>query len=202
MFHWLLAVCVIGAIISANIGGGAMAWHLRFGYASLALLLFRLIWGFIGPRYARFSSFPPSPYVTWQYLRGRASPAPGHSPLAAWSVYAMLLVITIQIVTGLFADDGIIWAGPLRDGVSEATSNALTGWHLRNRFVLIALIALHLVAIVWYRAARGRRLTRAMITGDAALLPHTPAARDDLLVRLGGLALAVLCGLAVWVLVR
>ena len=201
IFHWLLAICVIGAIISANIGGNAMAWHLRFGYASLALLLFRLIWGFVGPRYARFASFPPNPRAAWLYLRGRASPRPGHSPLAAWSVYAMLLAAAIQTLTGLFANDGIMWDGPLRNWVSEATSNSLTGWHLRNRIVLIALIVLHLAAIVWYRVARDRRLTHAMITGDA-LAPETPSARDDLPVRLSGLALAILCGLAVWALVR
>jgi hypothetical protein len=73
--------------------------------------------------------------------------------------------------------------------------------HLRNRIVLIALIVLHLAAILWYRVARGRPLTHAMITGDA-LAPETPSARDDLLVRLSGLALAILCGLAVWALVR
>jgi cytochrome b len=233
IFHWLLAICVIGAIISANIGGNAMAWHLRFGYASLALLLFRVIWGFVGPRYARFASFPPNPRAAWLYLRGRASHRPGHSPLAAWSVYAMLLAVAIQTLTGLFANDGIMWDGPLRNWVSEATSNSLTGWHLRNRIVLIALIVLHLAAIVWYRVARDRRLTHAMITGDAPLpeagphksaapgsagasqaqstfftqtaelaRPETPSARDDFLVRLSGLALAILCSLAVWALVR
>lgn len=210
MFHWLLAVCVIGAIISANIGGNAMAWHVRFGSATLALLLFRVIWGFVGPRYARFSSFLPNPVAAWAQLRGRAPSRPGHSALAAWSVYAMLLAVGAQVATGLFANDGIMWDGPLRNWVSEATSNWLTGWHLRNRIVLIALIVLHIAAIAWYRLARRKHLTRAMITGDTVVTDapvgpsglNPPAARDDGWTRLGGLVVAALCGLSVWLLLR
>ena len=60
LFHWSLAACVVGAVVSVNIGGNAVGWHFRFGYAILALLLFRVVWGFAGSRYARFASFPPS----------------------------------------------------------------------------------------------------------------------------------------------
>ncbi len=101
LFHWGLAISIAGSIIS--IKTGHTDWHFRFGYLILTLLLFRLVWGFAGPRYARFSSFPPSLAAAWAYVRGRAAPTPGHSPLAAWSVYALLASCTFQVVSGLFS---------------------------------------------------------------------------------------------------
>src|SRR5690606_33939821 len=100
VFHWVLAACVVGSIVSANVGGNALAWHFRFGYAILALLLFRFVWGFVGPRYARFSSFPPKPAAALRQLRDGAPRTPGHSPLGALSVYAMLVVLAMQALTG------------------------------------------------------------------------------------------------------
>ena len=70
VFHWALAACIVGSILTASIGGNAIGWHFRFGYAILALVLFRLVWGFAGPRYARFSSFPPNPAAAIAHLRG------------------------------------------------------------------------------------------------------------------------------------
>ena len=101
LFHWGLVVCVVGSIISANVGGNALAWHFRFGYAILALLLFRLVWGFVGPRYARFSSFAPDPLAALRHLRNGAPITPGHSPLGALSVYAMLVVLAVQAARSL-----------------------------------------------------------------------------------------------------
>lgn len=204
LFHWALAVSIIGAIVSVNVGGDAMAWHFRFGYAVLTLLLFRIIWGFAGPRYARFSSFPPRVGAAWRSLRDPGgSVAPGHSASAALSVYALLIAVAIQVGTGLFSNDAIIWEGPLRDWVSAEQSDMLTGWHLRNRFLLIGLIALHLLAIVWWRVRHGKRLTRAMITGDAERVSAADeAARDDAGMRLRALIILAACALAVGFLVR
>src|SRR5690606_9284218 len=70
LFHWALVACVIGSLVSINIGGNAVGWHFRFGYAILTLLLFRVAWGFVGPRHARFANFPPNPAAAWRYLRG------------------------------------------------------------------------------------------------------------------------------------
>jgi cytochrome b len=169
LFHWALAACVVGSLVSVNLGGNAVAWHFRFGYAILTLLLFRLAWGFVGPRYARFSSFPPSPMAALRYLRGQEAPAAGHSPLGALSVYALLLSLAFQAGTGLFANDAIMWDGPLRNTVSNATSNWLTSLHKTNRFVLLGLIALHLAAIAFYALLKRKSLVRPMITGDATL---------------------------------
>jgi len=199
LFHWALAISVIGAIVSVNIGGNAMAWHFRFGYAVLTLLLFRIIWGFIGPRYARFSSFPPRLGAAWRALRDpQSSVTPGHSASAALSVYALMLVVGIQVGTGLFSNDAIMWEGPLRAWVTSDQSDMITGWHLTNRFALIALIVLHLAAIIWWRLRHGKRLTRAMVTGDAEdFPPATEAARDDATVRIRAFVILAICAGAV-----
>ena len=181
IFHWALAICVAGSLVSIEIGGNAVGWHFRFGYAILTLLLFRLLWGFLGPRYARFSSFPPSPRATIDYLLGKKPHAAGHSPLAAWSVYALLLSLGFQVVTGLFANDAIMWDGPLRNRVSNDTSDWLTHLHESNRIVLLSLIGLHLVAIIAYRLFKGRNLVVPMIDGNVRIETDAtapPAAAD------------------------
>ncbi|MDT3678167.1 MAG: cytochrome b/b6 domain-containing protein [Burkholderiaceae bacterium] len=212
LFHWSLTACIVGSIVSAKIGGNAFAWHFRFGYAILALVLFRLAWGFAGPRYARFASFPPNPAAAWRRLRGEGDAAReiGHGPLGALSVYAMLASVALQAGTGLFASDDILWDGPLKDTVSNAMSATLTAVHLVNRYVLIALIVLHLAAITWYARARRRPLVRAMIDGNVPLAsrearsqdawPPVPAA-DDAGVRASAALLLGASAALVWAVV-
>lgn len=208
LFHWSLAACVAGAVVSVNIGGNAVGWHFRFGYAILALLLFRLVWGFAGPRYARFASFPPSPAAALRHLRAppTGSAAPGHNPLGALSVYAMLLALAVQVGTGLFANDAIMWDGPLKNLVSNAASDALTRVHKINRFVVIALVLLHVGAIAFHRLVRGHRLVAAMVHGDALIDPAggaamPEAARDDTALRLRALLVLAVSVALVWALV-
>lgn len=204
-FHALLALCVVGSIVSVQFGGNAIAWHFRFGYAILALLLFRLIWGFAGPRYARFASFPPDPRAAIASLRGASHAGGGHNPLGALSVYAMLAALAFQAVSGLFANDSIMWDGPLRHWVSESTSELITRWHRLNRYLILGLIGLHLAAIAWYSLRRGQRLVGPMLTGDRSIEdgagPAPAPARDDARVRLAALGLLTLCAAAVAALV-
>ncbi len=201
IFHWMLALAIAGSIVS--IKTGHTDWHFRFGYLILALLLFRLVWGFVGPRYARFSSFPLRLAAGWRYLRGREPARAGHSPLGALSVYALLLACAFQVVTGLFANDGILWDGPLRKWVSGSTSDTITALHLANRLVLIALIILHVAAIIWYRIARRQNLVAPMLTGDSSHAPPgSEPAQDNWAMRARALAVAVLCGFAVGWLTR
>ena len=201
LFHWALALCIVGSIVTIKIG--ETGWHFRFGYAILTLLLFRFIWGFAGPRYARFSSFPPRLAAAWHALRHPEAIHVGHSPLGALSVYALLIACTFQVVSGLFANDGILWDGPLRNWVSGSTSDAITGLHLANRIVLIALIALHLIAIAWYRIGRRKDLIRPMLTGDTVAAPqNAEPAQDDLAIRIRAAAILALSALAVSALVR
>ncbi len=200
VFHWLLAGCVIGSIVTVNIGGNAIGWHFRFGYAILTLVLFRIAWGFVGPRYARFASFPPSPSGAIRYLRGKSAAGPGHNPLGALSVYMLLAALCVQVGTGLFANDDIMWEGPLKPLVSNAASELLTRVHRLNRLVVIALVVLHLAAIAFYAAVRKQTLVRPMIDGDRELdaaSAHAPA-DDGARTRVRASLILACCALLVW----
>ena len=205
LFHWTLMLSVIGSVVSAKIGGNAMAWHFRLGYVALALLAFRLLWGLVGGRWSRFASFVYGPGALMRYLKGESRPGEhhevGHSPLGALSVLALLALLCAQVGSGLFADDEIASSGPLVRFVSGATSSLLTGWHKNwGQWLILAMVALHVLAIVVYRVRRGRDLVTPMIVGDKLLPADVPAARDTLATR--GLALVLLAGCgaaAAWV---
>ena len=203
-FHWLLAACVIGSVVSAKIGGNAMVWHFRLGFAIFALLAFRILWGLVGGRWSRFASFIYGPSTVLRYLRGRALPREnldvGHNPLGAFSVFALLALLAAQVGTGLFADDDISNTGPLIKFVSGATSSLLTRWHKNfGQWLIIALVLLHVGAIVFYLVRKRQNLITPMLTGDKLLPARVPASADHLASR--GLALALLaaCGaLVAW----
>ncbi|MEZ5729746.1 MAG: cytochrome b/b6 domain-containing protein [Burkholderiaceae bacterium] len=203
LFHWCLALLVVAAFVTINVGGNWVQWHFRCGYAILALLLFRLIWGVVGGRHSRFASFVVGPRAVLSYLREPADVphAPGHNPLGALSVLAILSALTIQIVLGLFANDDIASEGPLAVLVSKETSDLLTSAHHAWKVAVIALIALHVSAIVFYRVARKRNLVAPMIAGDAdSPVPFEPS-RDDAGRRLLALVVLAACALAVWLIV-
>ena len=195
LFHWALALCVLGAVISAKLGGNAMVWHMRLGYAALTLLGFRLLWGLVGGRWSRFSSFFYSPAALWRYLSRRPRPDDhfevGHNPLGALSVFAMLVWLAIQVGSGLIADDEIATTGPLVRFVASETSLAWTAHHKSwGQWLVFALVGLHLLAIVFYRWRKGSAMLKAMVLGDKDLPAETPASRDSAATRL--LAAAVL----------
>lgn len=208
LFHWTLMLCVIGSVVSAKIGGNAMVWHFRLGYVVLALLAFRLLWGVVGGHWSRFARFVYGPSSLRRYLQGASRPDEhhevGHSPLGALSVFALLALLAAQVGTGLLADDEIASSGPLVRFVSGATSSLATGWHKNwGQWLILAMVALHVLAIVVYRARYRRDLVTPMITGDKLLpaaVPAIPAARDTAATR--GLALVLLAlgaALAAWV---
>lgn len=205
LFHWALALSVLGSIVTAKIGGNAMLWHFRLGYLAMGLLLFRLVWGLVGGRWSRFASFVYAPRAVWAYLRGRVGTDGrddiGHSPLGALSVWALLGLLSFQVGTGLFADDEIANIGPLNRFVSERTAHLLTGWHEEvGESVLIALIIVHVLAVLFYRWVRRKDLIGPMITGDKVLPAGTPASADGWPQRLGALALVVaVAALVRWV---
>jgi cytochrome b len=194
LFHWLLVACLIGSFVS--IKAGWMDWHFRFGYGALTLIVFRLLWGFVGPRYARFSSFLFKPSALLAQLRGRPD-APrtlGHSPTGSLSVFALLAVIAIQASAGLFASDDIASEGPLARLVSNAFVEQATWLHHTNELVILALVALHLLAILFYRFFKRQSLVRPMLIGDRLLpagsVKEELAARDDAAIRLRALVVA------------
>ena len=207
IFHVLFACTVTGAIVTAKIGNTWMDWHVKLGIASLALIIFRVIWGVVGPRYARFSQFVFGPVAVWKYLQSISHAThkyPGHNPLGGWSVVAMLTVIGIQAMTGLFANDEILTQGPLVQYVRDATSAWLTGIHQFNEKIVYVILGLHLVAILVY-TVKGQKLIGPMIHGDVPahrLADQTPNTQDHLRTRIAACILAIVLSYGVWWLVQ
>lgn len=206
LFHWSLALCVVGLIVTGTIGGGWMNWHMRLGYAVLTLLLFRLVWGFIGGHWSRFGAFLYAPSSVLAYLRGETGPNGrydvGHSPLGALSVFALLAVLVVQVATGLIADDEIATVGPLNRFVETALGLRATSWHKNlGQYLIIALVVLHVGAVFFYLLKKGRNLIAPMWHGDkTALPPGTPASADGAAQRTLALVLmAAALGLAWWI---
>jgi cytochrome b len=163
LFHWTLAALIGLSWWSAEEHKDAL--HLWSGMAILTLLLFRILWGFFGSSTARFSSFVRGPASVFAYLRGQWRGI-GHTPLGALSVLALLLVLALQVGLGLVAqdEDGLM-AGPLANLVGLSTSEAATELHESLFNILLALIALHIAAIAYYRLFRRKDLVTPMITG-------------------------------------
>ena len=196
IFHWALAVTVLTSIITAHVGGNAMQWHVGCGMVALILLTFRILWGLVGGRWSRFASFIYSPGTVLRYLRGQTRADEhldvGHNPLGSGSVFALLGLLALQVATGLVADDEIATQGPLNRLVSSETASQASGWHKDiGQWILVALITLHVAAIVFYKLKKGKNLVTPMVLGDKDLPSSTPASADGLKPRVLALALLV-----------
>ena len=200
IFHWALVAGVLGLAISGTIGGNVMVWHFRFGYAVLTLLLFRIIWGLVGGRWSRFGAFIYSPQSVFNYLKGRgkAEHSVGHSPIGAGSVFAMLGILLAQVGSGMLSDDEIAFAGPLTRFVSNASVSLATNYHKNiGKWILLALVLLHIAAIVFY-LWRKHNLVGAMLHGDKELVTRVPPSRDDAASRTAALVVLAACGALVY----
>ena len=164
IFHWMLVACVLGSFISVKIGGNAMVWHGRFGLAVVGLVVFSLVWGFVGSTYARFSQFVRGPGAIKAYLQGHWQ-GEGHNPLGALSVLAMLGTLLILVATGLFANDDIAFEGPLYSLVGKEFSDRVAGIHRLIEPLTILLVLAHVGAIAFYVRVRKETLIMPMITG-------------------------------------
>lgn len=168
LFHWLLAALI--AFSWWSVHHDHTDWHIWSGCAVLTLLVFRLLWGFVGGSTARWSTFVRGPRAVANYLRGEWSGI-GHNPLGGLSVLVLLGAVAIQVGLGLVAqDEDGIYAGPLYRLVSSDMSDKARDVHEQWFNVIVGLIVLHVAAIIFYQI-RGKRLTMPMITGRAALDP-------------------------------
>ena len=174
LVHWLLAALI--AFSWWSVHHHHTDWHIWSGCAILTLLLFRILWGFVGSSTARFSGFVRGPSAVAAYWRGRWNGI-GHNPVGALSVIALLAAVAVQVGLGLVSEDEDgIFMGPLAGLVSTETSDKARDLHELWFNVILALVALHLLAIAYYRL-RGRKLTLPMITGRAELPDGTEPMR-------------------------
>ena len=209
LFHWslvgLVAFSAITGQFAERLGSRFMDWHMLSGYAILALLLFRLAWGFVGSTHARFANFVRGPGTVLKYLGALAAgkpdaQQPGHNPLGGWSVLAMLGALAVQVGSGLFqSDEDLGVEGPLAKHVANRTIDLLHRVHETTFWLLLGLVALHLGAIVFYRVVKGENLVRPMFTGDKPLCGIADARGGAWW--LGALLLSAAAG-AVWYLVN
>ena len=207
LFHWLLVACIIGSLITIHVSDSAVELHAYFGYCILTLLVFRVIWGFVGSRHARFSSFIPNRQSILNYLEGKSPQFLGHNPIGALSVFALLFALSVQVVTGLFVDDEIAFQGPFAKYVPNAVVSILSEIHEGNQVVIYFLITLHILAIWYYRKFKGENLVKPMITGDKEIDPSEEAnylpsdlghnSKDGVLQRVLALLLFVLVAVAI-----
>ena len=165
LFHWALVFSVIGAFITVKMGN--MDWHIRLGEWVFCLILFRIIWGLIGPHYARFSQFIKGPKSIATYLKD-GKKVYGHNPLGALSVIALLALFGFQAVTGLYTGDGYFYQGPLYS-IGRGVRDTMTSWHHQMEIWMILLFVLHVGAVFFYKFFKKDNLLTPMITGKASL---------------------------------
>ncbi len=168
LFHWLLVLSVVGAYITGELGGSLTELHSLLGALILGLLIFRVLWGFLGTHYVRFVNFFPTPERLTAYFRGDWHGV-GHNPLGALSIFALLLVLIALVVTGLFANDDIAFNGPLFHLVDKSSSDSLSGWHGWLVTILLVLVGLHVGAIFYYLLIKKNNLILPMVTGNKLL---------------------------------
>lgn len=201
LFHWSLPLLLIVLYVTAEVMDDGIETHALAGYALLALLLFRLLWGFVGGTYARFAEFLRGPQAVLRYTRTLPTkamdPYAGHTPLGGWVMLVLLAGLLLQAVLGLFSNDDILFDGPLRRLVSKEMSDTLTALHAELFPVLLGLIILHIGAVLYYRLRKGENLVSAMITGykklpaEADAVPSQGGKSWLAALLLGGCALAV-----------
>jgi len=154
-FHWLLALSFAGAFLTAE-SERLRDVHMLLGYTTLGLVGFRLLWGIVGTRHARFASFPLSPAAAVNYLKSLLKLSPhhyfGHNPAGSWAIVGMLLLMVAVGATGWAqaVEVGPEWLEDLHEGLSNA---------------MLALVVVHVAAVLLSSALHRENLVRAMVTG-------------------------------------
>jgi len=170
-FHWILVALVTCSFVTGKLGESWLDWHFRSGYAILTLLAFRIAWGFVGSRDARFASFLRGPRAAIDHLRSLAAGTrtlePGHNPLGGWMVVLMIALLAAQAVTGLFSNDESFNEGPLASKVSNATVDRMSSFHSWNEWVILGAVIVHVAAILAYQLHLRMDVLRPMVAGPS-----------------------------------
>ena len=175
VFHWSLVLLFTFSVTTGKVGGEWIVWHMRSGYAILTLVSFRLIWGFVGGEYARYTSFLAGPVRAMKFAKGLLGKTHehviGHNPIGGWMVIVLLLLLATQAVLGLFSNDEIATTGPLARYVSDETSITLMGRHRTIGNILLVLVGLHIAAVLFHVFVKKEKLVHAMFSGNKHLPP-------------------------------
>lgn len=167
--HWLMVVLFTGLIITGRYERDYFDYHFYLGYSLSALVVFRLLYGFYGSRYARFSQFLKGPKAVLNYFRGmfngKSKGHLGHNPVGALMVVALLLGMTLQWGSGLFTSDDLFWTGPLNSYLSDDWLSRMAWLHHVLPNVLLVLVGLHVAAVLYHELCLKERLVLAMIHG-------------------------------------
>lgn len=199
LFHWLTVVLIAAAYVTWRLNW--MDCHVYVGETLLALLLFRLAWGFIGSDTARFSHFLAPPGAALRHLANAFRREPdtqvGHNAAGGWMVLLLLALLLGQVLTGIIDNNDVADAGPLTDIMPAWLSNLIDDLHTWLWDALLVAIALHLLAIAFYAAAKGHNLLRPMVTGrkscpQGTRTPRLTSPVRALLLLAGSAAVAVL----------
>ena len=169
IFHWLFACTVIASWYTSDQDNDLIDIHMKLGYFALGLLFFRILWGFVGTKHSRFSSFFPTPSRLRLYINdlrtNQVKSSAGHNPLGSLMVFLMIFLISLQAISGLFINDDVFSSGPYYDSVSKEVEKIMFFLHHNVFDFMIAAIGMHLLAIAYYVRVKKQSLIRPMITG-------------------------------------
>ena len=206
--HWAI-VALVAMLLATGLAGGSavMVWHMRAGEVLLALVLFRILWGFAGSGNARFTSFVRGPRAVMRHLRSLIRPPhqmhATHNPAGGWMVVALLVVLLLQCALGLFTHDDVMTEGPLVGLVSEDLSDVLGALHRRGWWLVSGLATVHILAVVAFFLVRDDNLIYPMFSGTKSLPRGTADPTGATAPTARALALLALCAFAVgWLVTR
>jgi cytochrome b len=192
VFHWLLVVLLPLSWWSAE--QGYYNVHQWTGYTVLVLVATRLVWGCLGSRHSRFRDFLVGPGALVAYLRGRGAPGAGHNPLGGWSVMALLALLLAQAISGLFNSDDVLFSGPLYYW-ADSDLRAMMGVIHEFAFnALLAMVGLHIIAVLYHQLRLKENLLQAMLRGSAA----GREGREAPVAWWRAVLIAAVIGLALW----
>ena len=181
VFHWTLAASVIGAYVTGESEDFERLHH-TLGWVAAGLIAFRVVWGLVGTRYARFSEFIRGPAQVWAYIKSLRSGQPqhfvGHNPVGAVAVILLMGLTALSIYTGwlALAEDAAEWL----EEAHEIAANTL-----------ITVVLVHVIGVLWSSRTHGENLLKAMLTGRKTALIEAGSHRNW-----GVLGLAMLMAVA------
>jgi cytochrome b len=198
VFHWLLVLCLLGQWLTAEVLEDAMDIHFYIGYFTLGLIIFRLVWGFVGTKYAKFSSFISGPKAMREYFHSirtkQHTLSTGHNSVGGLILPAIIIVVGLQAISGLFTTDDIVYSGPYYDSSNTELQECMQWLHHNVFDILVAIIGLHLVAITWYLVFLKHNLIGPMLDGKKAIAQKDSIEHSQLIK-----AILIMCLVAIFV---